>query len=419
MQRNRQTHSTDLKLSAALWLLALFPVMGCSQPSGPVEPTGDVPEAEGWCTETIVEGLRHPWSIAWLPDGSALVTERPGRLRLIRNALARSGDGPKDRAKRNAEDKAKLEPTPIRGTPEVCACGQGGLLDISLHPDFAENQLVYLTFAEGTEDANRTALARGRLDLEHMRLRDLEIIFRNADTKSGGQHFGSRLLWLPDGTLLMSVGDGGNPPISFDGENIRNQAQNPGTHFGSLLRLNADGSAPADNPFVDQPGAKPEIYSIGHRNIQGLTRDPDSERIWANEHGSRGGDEINLIRAGNNYGWPDVTYSMEYWGPRISDKTQAPGVTQPTVVWTPSIAPSGMTFYTGNDFPDWQGNLISGALAFKQLRRTELNGTRAVGEEKLSIGERVRAVSQGPDGGLYILTDEPDGALIRLLPEAQ
>lgn len=404
---------------AAIWLLALIPAIGCTQPSGPVDPTGDVPEAEGWRTETIVDGLSHPWSIAWLPDGSALVTERPGRLRLIHNAVSGAADEPGDRASRKAGGKAELDPTPISGTPEVCACGQGGLLDISLHPNFADNQLVYMTFAEGTEDANRTALARGRLDLENKRLRDLEIIFRNADSKSGGQHFGSRLQWLPDGTLLMSIGDGGNPPTSFDGANIRNQAQNPGTHFGSLLRLNADGSAPADNPFVDQAGAKPELYSIGHRNIQGLTRDPDSGRIWANEHGSRGGDEINLINAGNNYGWPDVTYSMEYSGPRVSDKTQAPGVTQPTVVWTPSIAPSGMAFYTGNDFPDWQGDLISGALKFQQLRRTDLDGTRAVGEEKLSIGQRVRDVRQGPDGGLYILTDERDGALVRVVPDVQ
>ncbi|MEA1050032.1 PQQ-dependent sugar dehydrogenase [Lamprobacter modestohalophilus] len=396
-------HIRKPALAVGLWLLALIPALGCTQPAGPVDPTGDVPEAKGWGMETIVDGLRHPWSMAWLPDGSALVTERPGQLRLIRQATTSA---------------AALDPTPIRGTPKVCACGQGGLLDISLHPDFADNQLVYLTFAEGTEDANRTALARGRLDLENKRLRDLEILFRNADSKSGGQHFGSRLLWLPDGTLLMSIGDGGNPPTSFDGENIRNQAQNPGTHFGSLLRLNADGSAPADNPFVDQPSAKPEIYSIGHRNIQGLTRDPDSGRIWANEHGSRGGDEINLIQAGNNYGWPEVTYSMEYWGPRVSDKTKAPGVTQPTVVWTPSIAPSGMAFYTGDDFPDWQGDLISGALKFQQLRRTELDGTRVVGEDKLSIGQRVRDVRQGPDGGLYILTDAPNGALIRIVQEA-
>jgi glucose/arabinose dehydrogenase len=403
MQRHPSTQTHSRRLAAACWLFGLIPAISSSQPTGPIDPTADVPEATGWHQETLVDGLRHPWSIAWLPDGSALVSERPGRLRLIQNATT---------------DAATLDPTPIRGTPEVCACGQGGLLDVSLHPDFAENRLVYLTFAEGTEDANRTALARARLDLKQKRLRDLEIIFRNPDSKSGGQHFGSRLLWLPDGTLLMTIGDGGNPPTAFDGDNIRNQAQRLGTLFGKLLRLTEDGEPAPDNPFVDQAGARPELFSYGHRNSQGLTRDPDSGRIWAHEHGSRGGDEINLIQAGNNYGWPEVTYSIEYWGPRISDETQAPGVTQPTVVWTPSIAPSGMAFYTGDDFPDWRGDLISGALKFKQLRRTDLDGTRVLGEQKLSIGRRVRDVRQGPDGGLYILTDEPEGALIRIVPDA-
>jgi glucose/arabinose dehydrogenase len=387
-------------LAGATWLLALAPSLGCSGPSGPVEATADVPEAAGWRTETVVEGLRHPWGLAWLPGGSALISERPGRLRLVHNA---TGD-------------ARLDPQPIGGIPAVCACGQGGLLDVSLHPDFATNQLVYLTFAEGSEDSNRTALARGRLDLDAMRLRDVEIIFRNPDAKSGGQHFGSRLLWLPDQTLLMSIGDGGNPPTAFRGENIRRQAQNPGTLFGSVVRLDADGSAAAGNPFANQHGARPELYSIGHRNIQGMARDPDSGHIWANEHGSRGGDELNLIKPGSNYGWPEVTYSMEYWGPRISDKTEAPGITQPVVVWTPSIAPSGLAVYTGDDFPQWQGNLISGALKFRQLRLTVLDGTRARSEEKLSIGQRVRDVSQAPDGGLYILTDEGDGALMRIVP---
>lgn len=389
--------SAKLQLFGATILAGWIPLAGCAEPSGPVEPTGDVPEASGWRSETIVDGLRHPWGLAWLPDGAVLITERSGRLRLVQ-------DG-------------KLEPTPIAGVPAVCACGQGGLLDVSLHPDFAQNRLVYLTFAQGTEDSNRTALARGRLNLDAMRLEDTEIIFRNADAKSGTQHFGSRLVWLPDGTLLMSIGDGGNPPISFDGDNIRQQAQNLGTHFGSVLRLTDEGEAPPDNPFVDRPGARPEIYSYGHRNIQGMTFDARGGRVWANEHGSRGGDEINLIEAGNNYGWPEVTYSMEYWGPRISDKTRAPGVTQPKVVWTPSIAPSGMAFYTGSEFPDWQGHLLSGALKFKQIRVTALNGARAGDEQKLSIGQRVRDVRQGPDGGIYVLTDEANGALLRIVPD--
>ncbi|MGC1954738.1 MAG: PQQ-dependent sugar dehydrogenase [Gammaproteobacteria bacterium] len=367
---------------------------GCGAQTGPAPISGDVPEAKGWRTEVVTGDLSHPWSITWLPDGAALVTERSGRLRLIR-------DG-------------KLDPRPIAGLPPVLAHGQGGLLDVSLHPDFSQNQLVYLTLAIGTPEANRTALARGRLD--GYTLQDTKVIFENADPKSGGQHFGSRMVWLSDKTLLMSVGDGGNPPVSFEGENIRNQAQNPGTHFGAVLRLKDDGTPPPDNPFASQPGARPEIWTIGHRNIQGMTRDPLSGRIWANEHASRGGDELNVIQGGNNYGWPEVTYSYEYWGPRISDETSRPGSADPKLVWTPSIAPSGLTVYTGDVYPEWQGNLFSGALKFQQIRRLVLDGTEVIGEEKLTIGQRVRDVRQGPDGYLYVLTDEDDGALLRILP---
>jgi glucose/arabinose dehydrogenase len=376
--------------------ISLFTMISasCGAQTGPAPISGDVPEAKGWRTEVVSGGLSHPWAIAWLPDGTALVTERSGRLRLIR-------DG-------------ELDPRPIAGLPAVLAHGQGGLLDVSLHPDFLQNQLVYLTLAIGTPEANRTALARGRLD-GHA-LQNTEVIFENADAKSGGQHFGSRMVWLPDKTLLMSVGDGGNPPTSFEGENIRNQAQNPGTHFGAVLRLKDDGTPPPDNPFVSWPGARPEIWTIGHRNIQGMARDPLSGRIWANEHGSRGGDELNVIEGGNNYGWPQVTYSYEYWGPRISDETSRPGIVDPKLVWTPSIAPSGLTLYTGDIYPEWQGNLFSGALKFQQIRRIVLDGTEVVGEEKLTIGQRVRDVRQGPDGYLYVLTDEDDGALLRILP---
>ena len=214
----------------------------------------------------------------------------------------------------------------------------------------------------------------------------------------------------------MRVGDGGNPPISFGGENIRNQAQNPATHFGKVLRLNDDGTPHPGNPFAHRPGAKPEIWSIGHRNIQGMTRDPVSGRIWANEHGSRGGDELNVLEGGNNYGWPEVTYSREYWGPRISAESSRPGITEPKLVWTPSKAPSGLAFYSGEIYPRWKGNLFSGALKFRQIRRIVLDGDRVVGEEKLTIGQRVRDVRQGPDGYLYVLTDEDDGALLRILP---
>lgn len=385
-----------MKRYAPLICFGLLGVMsvGCTAQTGPAPISDEVPEATGWRTEVVTEGLSHPWGIAWLPDGSALVTERAGRLRLIRNG--------------------QLDPKPITGLPSILASGQGGLLDIALHPDFADNQLVYFTFATGKPAANRTALGRGRFD--GRALRDTEVIFQNADTKSGGQHFGSRIIWLPDKTLLMSIGDGGNPPTSFDGENIRNQAQNLGTHFGKVLRLNDDGTVPADNPFINQAGAKPEIWSYGHRNIQGMTRDPLSGRVWANEHGSRGGDELNVIKSGNNYGWPDVTYSIEYWGPKISDKTTAPGITDPQLVWTPSNAPSGLTFYTGDIYPQWKGDLFSGALKFQEIHRLDLDGVKVVNEEKLSIGQRVRDVRQGPDGYLYVLTDEDDGALLRILP---
>jgi glucose/arabinose dehydrogenase len=376
----------------AFGLLAVLSV-GCTAETGPAPVSGDVPEAPGWRAEVVVSGLSHPWSIAWLPDGSALVTERAGRLRLVRDGM--------------------LEPEPVAGLPPVLASGQGGLLDVSLHPDFAENRLVYLTFATGTADANRTALARGRF--EGRALRNTEVIFQNADPKSGGQHFGSRMVWLPDRSLLVSIGDGGNPPIRFAGENIRNQAQNPGTHFGKVLRLRDDGTPHPDNPFAGQPGARPEIWTLGHRNIQGMTRDPVSGRIWANEHGSRGGDELNVIEAGGNYGWPVVTYSYEYWGPRISDESSRPGIAEPRLVWTPSKAPSGLTFCTGERYPRWIGDLFSGALKLGQVRRIRLDGTRVVAEEKLTIGQRVRDVRQGPDGYLYVLTDEDEGALLRIV----
>lgn len=378
----------------ALFVLFLWiPLAHCA----PVPPSGDVPEATGWRSEVVASGLEHPWSIAWLPDGSALVTERPGRLRMIRDGT--------------------LVPTPIAGVPDVLALGQGGLLDVALHPDFATNRLLYLTYSVGSKAANRTVLARARLDEDGRRLSDLEVIFRNPDPKEGGAHFGSRLLWLPDGSLLMSLGDGGNPPLSFDGAYIREQAQNLRTDFGKLVRLTEDGKPFPGNPFVAESGARPEIYTYGHRNMQGLTLDSTSGRVWATEHGARGGDELNLIRPGQNYGWPEVTYSMEYFGPAISDVHSRSDVPDPKVVWTPSIAPSGLAFYSGDRYPGWKGDLFAGALKFLQIRRIRLDGERVVGEEKLTIGRRVRDVRQGPDGYLYVLTDEPNGVLLRILPD--
>ncbi|EXJ15449.1 PQQ-dependent sugar dehydrogenase [Imhoffiella purpurea] len=386
-------HMRHLHLPMLFLAFSVFPTTFLT--AAEVELTGDVPEASGWRTEVVVEGLEHPWSIAWLPDGSALVTERPGRLRMIRDGA--------------------LVPTPIAGVQDVLAHGQGGLLDIALHPDFETNRLLYLTYSVGTKAANRTVLARARLDEDGRRLSDLEVIFRNPDTKEGGAHFGSRLLWLPDGSLLMSLGDGGNPPLSFDGAYIREQAQNLGTDFGKLVRLTEDGRPFPGNPFVAESGARPEIYTFGHRNMQGLALDSASGRVWATEHGARGGDELNLIRPGQNYGWPEVTYSMEYFGPAISDVHSRSGMPDPKVVWTPSIAPSGLVFYSGERYPGWKGDLFAGALKFLQIRRIRLDGERVVGEEKLTIGRRVRDVRQGPDGYLYVLTDEPNGGLLRIL----
>jgi len=345
---------------------------------------------------TLVENLEHPWGMAWLPDGTLLVTERPGRVRIIR-------DG-------------NLDPNPVPGVPEVLAVSQGGLLDVAVHPRFAENQWVYFTYAHGTSNANQTRVARARFDGNA--LTDWTVIFEVNRTKEGGQHFGSRLAWLPDGTLLVSVGDGGNPPVSLDGGLIREQAQNLEIRLGKVVRLNDDGSVPADNPFTGQANADPAIWSYGHRNIQGLTVDPATNQIWSTEHGSRGGDELNLLEPGQNYGWPLVTHSREYWGGEISPDQSRPGLVDPKLVWTPAKAPSGLMVYRGDRFPQWQGHLFAGGLISQDVRRIEVdtNGT-VVNQEAIPMGQRVRDVRQGPDGLIYILTDEPNGRLIRLQPE--
>ncbi|NEP91011.1 MAG: PQQ-dependent sugar dehydrogenase [Okeania sp. SIO2C2] len=344
---------------------------------------------------TLVEDLEHPWSLAWLPDGTMLITERPGRLRIVRDGV--------------------LDPTPVAGLPEIFASGQGGLMDVSIHPRFTENRLIYLTYSHGYRSANRTRIARARL--EENTLRELQVIFEVSQTKSGAQHFGSRIIWLPDETLLMTIGDGGNPPIEFNGEFIRQQAQNRRSHLGKVLRLNDDGSVPSDNPFATSTDAEPAVWSYGHRNIQGITFDSTRNRVWATEHGSRGGDELNLVEAGENYGWPAVTHSREYSGGLISPEKSRPGMVDPKVVWTPSIAPSGLAFYSGDRFPQWQGNLFAGGLVSQDIHRIELDEAgNVVTQESISIGQRVRDVRQGPDGLLYVLTDRPNGQLIRLEP---
>ena len=344
---------------------------------------------------TVIEGLENPWGMDWLPNGDTLITERPGRLRIVKNG--------------------ELEPQAIQGVPDVLAVGQGGLLDVAVHPNFNENGYIYLTYASGTRNSNQTQIARAIL--EENALRDVEVIFEVSPVKTGGQHFGSRLLWLNDGTLLASIGDGGNPPVRIEGELIREQAQKLNSYLGKIIRINDDGSIPDDNPFLSQENANPAIWSYGHRNIQGLTLDRQTGQIWSTEHGSRGGDELNKIVAGENYGWPVVTHSKEYTGGEISDKRSLPGMVDPLVVWTPAIAPSGLTIYYGNKFIDWKGDLFAGGLVAREVIRIDLNDAgEIVGEYPIKFQQRVRDVKQSPDGFIYVLTDDPNGKLIRLEP---
>lgn len=334
----------------------------------------------------VAAGLEHPWSMAFLPDGRVLVTERPGRLRLIVNG--------------------RLQAAPVSGVPKVVARGQGGLLDVVLHPDYADNGWIYLSFAAPSPRGAHTAVARARLDGN--RLVDLKTIFRANNVAGGRVHFGSRLAFGGDGKLYVTVGERGDS----------DRAQDLDSHNGTTVRLNDDGTVPGDNPFLNTAGALPETYSYGHRNSQGMARHPVSGEIWLNEHGPQGGDEINIVRAGVNYGWPVITYGRSYAGFSIGEGSEKPGMAQPILHWTPSIAPSGMAFYTGDKFPAWRGNLFVGSLKFRHLVRLELDGERVVSQERLLEGAfgRVRDVRQGPDGLLYLLTDENEGALIRLEP---
>lgn len=357
---------------------------------GPTESHGTVvrSEAEEFRIVTVVEGLDNPWGIAFLPEGGFLVTERPGRLRVYRDGT--------------------LEPTPIAGVPEVLARGQGGLLDVALHPDFAENRFVYLSYSKPTGGRTATtAVARGRFD--GSRLTDVEDIFVADASSDAGVHFGSRLVFGRGGTLFISVGDRGQ----------MNEAQNLANHQGNILRLNDDGSVPADNPFVDRADARSEIWTYGNRNPQGMALHPGTGELWATEHGARGGDELNLIRAGRNYGWPEITHGVNYNGTPITPDTARAGMEQPVLHWTPSIAVSGMDFYTGDAFPSWRGNVFVGALAQQHVRRLTLERGRVTGQESLLTGfqQRIRQVRTGPDGYLYLLTDHTgSGQVVRLEP---
>ncbi|WP_300544813.1 PQQ-dependent sugar dehydrogenase [Maricaulis sp.] len=344
-------------------------------------------EQADFTVETVAEGLEFPWSLAFLPDGDMLVTEREGRLRYI--------------------DDGTLREAPVEGLPDILVENQGGLLGLALHPEFAETRWVYFAFSEGTASANRTALARGRLSEDGRALNGVETLFRVNFEKERGYHFGGRIQFLDDGTLLLTLGDGGLH---------RNEAQNLGNHLGTIVRLNDDGSVPFDNPFVSAGGAQPEIWSYGHRNVQGIAINPATGSVWTHEHGARGGDEINIVEAGLNYGWPEITYGINYDGTPVSDATRREGLEQPIWFWDPSIAPSGLAFYRGEEFPEWQGDAFVGGLAGSMLVRYEVDGDRIISEEELLVerGERIRDVRSGPDGHLYILTDDLEGAVLRL-----
>jgi len=341
---------------------------------------------------TLARGLEHPWCIAFLPDGRKLVTERAGRLRVI-------------------DAQGRLSPHAVEGVPEVVARGQGGLFDVAPHPRFAENGMVFLSYAEPGEGGQGTAVMRARLagEGDRLRLEDRQVIFRLQPKSRTNHHYGGRLVWARDGTLFVTLGDRGD----------MDRAQDLGDHAGSVVRIREDGSVPEDNPFVKRPGARPEIYTWGNRNVQGAALHPQTGVLWTHEHGPQGGDEINVMRAGANYGWPVITYGVNYvTGTKIGEGTHKPGMEQPVHQWTPSIAPSGMAFYTGDKFPNWRGSLFVGALKYQLVARLELDGEKVVREERLLEREfgRIRDVRMGPDGLLYLLTDDSDGKALRLEP---
>jgi glucose/arabinose dehydrogenase len=360
-----------------------------AQAQAPRSPT-PAPVSTPVRVQTVADGLEHPWGLAFLPDGRMLVTERPGRLRIV------GRDG------RLSE--------PLAGVPQVLARGQGGLLDVALDPRFAANRLVYLSYAEPGEGGTAgTAVARGRLG--EGRLEDVRVIYRQQPKVAGPNHFGSRLVFVRDGTLFVTQGDR---------YTYRDGAQDLSVGFGKLVRINPDGSVPRDNPFVGRAGARPEIFSYGHRNVQGAALHPETGQLWTAEHGARGGDELNRPEAGKNYGWPVITYGVDYSGATIGEGTAKPGMEQPVYYWDPVIAPSGMTFYTGDAFPDWKGSVFIGSLRPGLLVRLTLADGRVAREERYlaDLRERIRDVRQGPDGLLYLLTDSPDGRILRVMPAA-
>jgi len=377
-----------MKVKIRTIALALV-VMACAPTPTPAQnaqrsPTPKESPLPGRWTE-VTKGLEHPWGLAFLPDGRILVTERPGRLRIV------SRDG-------------RLS-APLTGVPRVFAQGQGGLLDVALDPSFAKNQIIYLSYAEpGEERMAGTAVARARLGDQG--LSDLRVIYRQQPKVMGGGHYGSRIVFRRDGTMFVTQGER---------MNYREQAQNLMSDLGKIVRIHSDGAIPSDNPFVGRKNVRPEIWSYGHRNVQAAALHPDTGELWTVEHGARGGDELNHPQAGKNYGWPVITYGVDYSGAKIGEGTAKQGMEQPVYYWDPVIAPSGMIFYTGDAYPGWKGSIFVGSLTPGCLVRLQMQNGRVIREERyLDIGERIRDVTQGPDGLIYVITDDEEGRILRI-----
>ncbi len=337
---------------------------------------------------TVAKGLEYPWSLAFLPSGSMIVSELDGTLRLV---------SPKG-----------VVSAPLKGVPDVYAQGQGGMLDVLPDRDFARNSTIYFSFAEPGKGGGGTAVARAKLDTGSLQLTDVKVIFRAVPKSEGGRHFGSRLVLARDNTLFITIGDRAQ----------RERVQDFSINRGQVIRINLDGSIPQDNPFVGRAGYRPEVWSLGHRNPQGAALHPETGKLWIHEHGAQGGDEINVPEAGKNYGWPVISFGEYYSGEKIGVGTAKPGLEQPIYYWDPSIAPSGMAFYTGNKFAKWQGNLFVGALKSRLVSRLVLKGEVIVAEERIlsDLDERIRDVRQGPDGYIYLLTDSDNGRILRIEP---
>jgi glucose/arabinose dehydrogenase len=390
-ERQKRVYPEPRCLRASLLLIAV--VTACAASPGQAQaPRSPTPASVKGVVEvqTIAKGLEHPWSLAFLPDKRMLVTERPGRLRIV------GSDG-------KVSD-------PLAGVPQVYASGQGGLLDVALSPTFEKDRLVYLSFAESGEGGAGTAVARGRLG--ERGLENTQVIWRQQPKVSGSNHWGSRIVFRPDGTLFVTTGE------RF---NHSERAQDLSATLGKVVRINPDGSAPRDNPFVNRAGARPEIWSYGHRNLQGAALHPETGQLWTVEHGARGGDELNHPEAGKNYGWPIISYGTHYTYLKIGEGTAKAGMEQPVYYWDPVIAPSGMTLYTGDLFAGWKSNFLIGSLTPGGLVRLIMKDGKVAQEERYlgDLRERIRDVRQAPDGSLYLLTDARSGQILRVTPAAK